>query len=591
MFKPLPVGIEFFEEFSKKDYYYVDKTLFIKELIDNMGKVNLFTRPRRFGKTLTLDMLRCFFEAGQNSELFKGLKIMDAGEKYTSMMGQYPVIFLTLKSAKNTDFYGAFMGIRDQIIEAYEEHEYVVDSPDVREENREEFQSFIKARSIYEKSLEKCRSQKDKGDLFRKEVEHFKRSISFLCSCLKQYYGKNTIILLDEYDVPLESAFYGGFYEEMVSFIRSLFEQSLKTNKNLEFAVITGCLRISRESIFTGMNNLSINSIRTPDFGEYFGFTDGEVQEILAFYDLKDKYEEMKEWYNGYNFGGKNVYNPWSSIMYLRDHTGDNRDFFPMSYWANTSSNSIVKDLVERADNVTKEEIERLIEGGSIEKPVHEDITYGEIYEKQDNLWNFMYYTGYLKNVSERHEGQITYATLRIPNAEVGYIYSEKVINWFDEKIVKASDRSALFRSMLSGDAGGFERELNKLLRPSISYYDNYENFYHGFMAGLFVGAQDFAVRSNREAGDGRSDLLVLPVDIFDRAFVIELKTVKLEKGKTVTKEIMDEEADKALKQIEDMHYMDALMDEGYSTVGRYGISFFKKTCRVHYLEGYPAGN
>ncbi|MBQ7564880.1 MAG: AAA family ATPase [Lachnospiraceae bacterium] len=571
MFKPLPVGIEFFEKLIKNDYYYVDKTLFIKELIDNHGEVNLFTRPRRFGKTLTLDMLRCFFEEGRDPEMFKGLKIMDAGEKYTSMMGKYPVIFLTLKSAKTGDEKWAFSALRNEIAHEFDRHSNVLKSGSLDAEETEKFKRF-------------------RG--WKVEPEEYAESIKFLCQCIKKVSGKNTILLIDEYDVPLESSFYDGYYDHMVRFIRSLFENSLKTNDCLEFAVITGCLRISKESIFTGLNNLKINSIRTPDYGEYFGFTDEEVYAMLEYYGLSDKYEEVRSWYNGYIFGGKNVYNPWSTIMYLSDHIGDNRDFLPMSYWANTSSNSIVKDLVERADNVTKGEIERLIEWGSIEKPIHEDITYGEIYKDQDNLWNFLYFTGYLKAIGERGESDVNYATLVIPNRETRYIYSQKIINWFGDEIVKKSDRSALFTAMLSGDAKGFEAEINKLLKPSISYFDSKEAFYHGFMSGLFVGAQDFAVRSNRESGSGRSDLLVLPVSVFDRAFVIEIKAVTPKKGqRTVTAEDMDIAADEALKQITDLKYTDALMDEGYGTIGRYGISFFRKDCRVHYLEGYPEEN
>ncbi|MBQ7563892.1 MAG: AAA family ATPase, partial [Lachnospiraceae bacterium] len=320
MFKPLPVGIEFFEKLIKNDYYYVDKTPLIKELIDNHGEVNLFTRPRRFGKTLTLDMLRCFFEEGRNPEMFRGLRIMEAGEKYTSMMGKYPVIFLTLKSAKTNSFYGAFMGIRDQIIQAFQAHEYVLSSPDMDEETRETFRSFRNTWSRFNKNVEKCGRREEREELLKSETDHFKSSLAFLCSCIKQYHEKNPILLIDEYDVPLESSFYGGFYDEMVDFIRSLFEQSLKTNQNLEFAVITGCLRISKESIFTGLNNLSINSIRSSDYGEYFGFTDEEVYAMLEYYGLADKYEEVSDWYNGYIFGGKNVYNPWSTIEYVRQH-------------------------------------------------------------------------------------------------------------------------------------------------------------------------------------------------------------------------------------------------------------------------------
>ena len=566
MKKPLPIGVEFFEKIIANDYYYVDKTLFIKELIDKKGEVNLFTRPRRFGKTLTLDMLRCFFEEGSDPSLFEGLKIMDAGEKYTSLMGKYPVIFLTLKSAKTGNEESAFQALRYALGREFDRHSRVLESDALSDEEKERFRDF-------------------KG--WKPDPEQYTESIKFLCECLKKATGKNTIILIDEYDVPLESSFYDGYYEHMVSFIRSLFEGALKTNPALEFAVITGCLRISKESIFTGLNNLNINSILTPDYGEYFGFTDEEVKAALDYYELSDKYEEVRSWYNGYLFGNSNVYNPWSTIMYLRDHTGSNRDYFPQSYWANTSSNGIVKDLIERADNETKREVEKLIEGGSIEKPVHEDITYGEIYEKQDNLWNFMFFTGYLKIISQRFENDILYATMVIPNRETRYIYSQKIINWFEKEIVKKADRSALFDTMKNGDAEGFEREINKLLTPSISYMDSYENFYHGFMTGILSGSNEYTVKSNRESGSGRSDILVRPVRIFEKAFVIELKTVKQEGKRPVTMEMMDAAAEEAIKQIDDLSYADALLEDGYGNIGRYGIAFFRKDCRVHYREGY----
>ena len=567
MHKPLPIGVEFFEEFKKNDYYYVDKTLFIKELLDKKGKVNLFTRPRRFGKTLTLDMVRCFFEEGSDPELFSGLKIMEVGEKYTSMMGKYPVIFLTLKSAKTGDEKSAFEALRNAIAREYRRHDYILKSDALSDEEKEKFRDFMN---------------------WKPEPDEYRDSIKFLCECSKLVTGKDTIILIDEYDVPLESSFYDGYYDHMVSFIRSLFEGALKTNTALEFAVITGCLRISKESIFTGLNNLKINSILTNNYGEYFGFTDEEVQKTLETYGLSDRYEEVRNWYNGYDFGGKNVYNPWSTIYYVDDHVAKH-DAFPVSYWANTSSNSIVRDLIERADGETKAEIERLIEGGSIEKPVHEDITYGEIYKEQDNLWNFMFFTGYLKKTAERYDEakKIIYVTMKIPNWETEYIYRQKIISWFDQEIVNKSDRSTLFEAMKAGDAEVFEREINKLLTPSISYMDSYENFYHGFMVGILTGSQEYVVKSNRESGNGRSDILVKPVRIFEKAFVIELKALKQEGKKPVTLELMDSAALEAIQQIDDNSYVDGLLEDGYGNIGRYGISFFRKDCRVHYKDGY----
>ena len=567
MKKPLPIGVEFFEKIRSKDYYYVDKTLFIKELIDKKGDVNLFTRPRRFGKTLTLDMLRCFFEEGSDPSLFSGLKIMEAGERYTSEMGKYPVIFLTLKSAKTGKEKLAFEALRNTIAREFDRHSFILESGALSGEEKGKFQNFM---------------------AWKPEPDAYSGSLKFLCECIKKATGKNVIILIDEYDVPLESSFYDGYYDHMVSFIRSLFEGALKTNTALEFAVITGCLRISKESIFTGLNNLKINSILTNSYGEYFGFTDEVVQRMLADYDLSDRYGEVRDWYNGYDFGGKNVYNPWSSIYYVDDHVAKH-DAFPVSYWANTSSNSIVRDLIERADSDTKSEIEKLIEGGSIEKPVHEDITYDEIYKDQDNLWNFMFFTGYLKKIAERFdEGKKSiYLTMKIPNWETEYIYRQKIMSWFSQEIVKKSDRSALFDAMKKGDAERFEKEINKLLAPSISYMDSYENFYHGFMAGILSGSHEYSVKSNRESGAGRSDLLAMTGDVFEKAFVIELKAVKQQGKKPVTMEMLDQAAEEAIKQIDERSYVDALLEEGYGNIGRYGISFFKKRCRVHYKDGY----
>ena len=565
MKKPLPIGVEFFNKIRSNDYYYVDKTLFIKELIDKKGEVNLFTRPRRFGKTLTLDMLRCFFEEGSDPSLFEGLKIMEAGEKYTSMMGKYPVIFLTLKSAKTGDEKSAFEALRNEIAREFDRHAFVLESGALSDEEKDKFRNF-----------------KD----WKPEPGEYKNSLKFLCECIKKATGKNTIILIDEYDVPLESSFYDGYYDHMVNFIRSLFEGALKTNADLEFAVITGCLSIPKETYVSVLNNLKNNSIITPDYGEYFGFTDDEVKDALELCGLSDKFEEVRNWYNGYDFGGKNIYNPWSIINYLNDHTTKDIDL-PAPYWANTSSNSIVRYLIERADPDTKGEIEKLIGGGSIEKPVHEDITYGEIYKDQDNMWNFMFFTGYLKIISQRFENDIVYATLVIPNRETAYIYSQKIINWFRQEIVKKADRSTLFETMKKGDAEGFEKEINKLLTPSISYMDSYENFYHGFMVEILTGSNEYTIKSNRESGDGRSDILMRTGDVFEKAFVIELKTVKQEGRKPVTIEMMDAAAEEAIKQIDDLHYADSLLEEGYGNIGRYGISFFRKRCRVHYKDGY----
>ena len=381
--KPLPIGIDNFEMLITRGYYFVDKTLLIKDLLDNKASVNLFTRPRRFGKTLNMSMLQYFFEdernefdgsKKENKYLFDGLNIMNEGEKYTSHMGKYPVINLSLKSAKQPTLDLAFQCLREEISREFERHEFIL--------NDERFHSKR------EKFLEILNESRD--------MSFYITSLRFLSECLEKYYNKKVIILIDEYDVPLENSFFRGFYVEMVDFIRSLFESSLKTNPSLEFAVITGCLRISKESIFTGLNNLEIISILNKSYDEYFGFTPEEVKRICCDYNIEEKYELIKEWYNGYIFGDANVYNPWSVVRFVKD-LGFNINEYPSSYWANTSSNSIVKSLVDRADDETKKEIEMLIEGKTIEKQVYEDITYDEIYKSMDNLYNFMFFTGYFK--------------------------------------------------------------------------------------------------------------------------------------------------------------------------------------------------
>lgn len=462
--KPLPIGVDNFEKLITRDYYYIDKTLLIKDLLDNKADVNLFTRPRRFGKTLNMSMLQYYFEKREknNSYLFENLNIMEAGEEYTSHMGQYPVINLSLKSAKQPNFELAYISIARRIAEEYKRHEYILKSENLKNE-KERFLKILK-------------EQGDEGD--------YTDSIFFLSQCLEKYHNKKVIILIDEYDVPLENAFFEGFYDKMIAFLRSLFESALKTNSSLEFSVITGCLRISRESIFTGLNNLNIVSILNDRYAEHFGFTDDEVKKILKDYKLEEKYSVIKEWYNGYIFGSTNVYNPWRVVKYVYDLL-PNINVFPSSYWANTSSNSIVKSLIEKADSVTKKEIELLIEGKTIEKRVHEDITYDEMYDSMENLWNFMFFTGYFKKVGERMDEEDNYyITLKIPNKEVKYIFKNKILKWFHDK-VKVKDLSTMYSAIFNKDAQTFQKELNAMLRQTISFNDAYENFYHGFTLGV----------------------------------------------------------------------------------------------------------
>lgn len=562
-YKPLPVGVDNFEKLITRGYYFVDKTLFIKELLDKKGDVNLFTRPRRFGKTLNMSMLQYFFEDSRNDEgtkldnayLFQGLNIMEAGEQYLSHMGQYPVINLSLKSGKQPDFDMAYHMLIRQIADEYKRHMYILND-NMLEADQERYWAIMSERA---------------------DRNSYNDSLKFLSQCLEKYYGKKVIILIDEYDVPLENAFMEGFYEEMVALIRSLFESALKTNSSLEFAVITGCLRISKESIFTGMNNLDIVSILSKNYDEYFGFTKKDVKKICKDYKLEHKYELIKEWYNGYIFGNTNVYNPWSMIRFIKDLKADENEF-PSSYWANTSSNSIVRKLIEIADEDTKKEIEALIEGKTIEKPIHEDITYDEVYKTMDNLWNFMFFTGYFRKVREWMDGEDKlFVELMIPNKEVKYIFRTKILGWFEEK-VKAKDRSHLFQALIDRDVETLEEEIVELLMETISFNDAYESFYHGFLTGILSGMKGYTVKSNREGGSGRSDLFIRPVTRRKPAYVLEFKVAK-----TFTD--LEKMAEAALQQIEDRQYVRELEDDGYQTVYRYGIAFFGKDCLVKLRE------
>lgn len=561
--KKIPIGYEFYKQIIEKDCYYVDKTLLIKDILDKGAQVNLFTRPRRFGKTLALTMLKTFFEVdidyrGQlhdNRHYFDGMKIMEAGEEYTQHMGQYPVIFFSLKSAKQPNFEMAYKCLADEIDREFGRHRYVLQSEALEEEEKERFRYFLSRKA---------------------EMEDYAKSLQFLSQCLEKYHGKKTIILLDEYDVPLENSYFEGFYDEMIRFIRSLFESALKTNDSLEFAVLTGCLRISKESIFTGLNNLKIVSILNDNFAEFFGFTQQEVQNMLLDYGVAERTEEVKEWYDGYLFGSTEVYNPWSVVNYVDDATSQSV-FFPKPYWSNTSSNSIIKELIETADDDVKREIEHLIAGGTIEKQVHEDVTYGDIHQSMDNLWNFLFFTGYMKKVSERFENGAIYLTMKIPNEEIRYIYSNTIREWFQQK-VKVFDFSRMYGAILSGDAGTFECVVKELLQESISYNDNQENFYHGFLLGLLRGMQKYYILSNRESGDGRPDILLEPYDEKKPAVIIEVKWTKQPPQ-------MGIKCEEALAQIEERKYEQGLIDEGYYNVKKYGICFCKKTCMVKVAE------
>ena len=558
--KKISIGVEDFKELIDKDGYFVDKTLMIKKLIESQAKVTLFTRPRRFGKTLNQFMIRRFLEdeiteKGEkvdNAYLFEGLKIAECGEEILKHQQQYPVIFLTLKSAKQPTYALAYMELKKRISEEYKRHRYVLQGEILTADEKARFEAIS--------------AIMDDDSLYTD-------ALGFLSMCLAKYHEKNTIILIDEYDVPLENAYFRGFYDEMIDFIRSLFESALKTNPYLEKSVITGCLRISKESIFTGLNNLKVDSVLRTEYGDSFGFTESEVEEMLAYYNLQEELTEVKRWYDGYLFNNIEIYNPWSIINYIydRDHKITQ---FALPYWSNTSSNSIIREMVGEADQKAKADLETLINGGTIEKPVHEDITYGDIHQTQDNLWNFLFFTGYLKKVGERTVANNLWLEMKIPNIEVATIYENSISYWFEQRM-KEIDRSPLKHALETGDCEAAEDFINRQLADTISYYDYAENFYHGFMAGLLVNIGGYSVKSNRESGNGRPDIV--------------MQTVQIRKGRVILLELkiagsiaeMEAACDRGLAQIEEQHYAEPFITEGYPEVKKYALSFCKKECMV----------
>lgn len=558
MKKPLPVGVDSFRDMIEKGYYYVDKTLMIKEILDRKGEVTLFTRPRRFGKTLNISMLQCFFEDTgsekeneENRQLFKGLEIMDAGERYVERMCRNPVIALSLKSAKQPDFGSAFASLKDEIQKQFIHFERIMKSGSLNQVERKQYMELMEgkaARIAYSKSLQ------------------------FLSQCLAKVYGENTIILIDEYDVPLENSYFRGYYREMADFIRSLFESALKTNRYLEFAVVTGCLRITRESIFTGLNNLKINSVLSAEYDEFFGFTPKEVGKMLDYYEIQDKAAVVKQWYDGYLFGEEEVYNPWSVINYV-SQLWTSRDALPSPFWANTSANSIVRSLVERADISVKGDLEALIEGHTICRRIHEDITYEDVYESEDNLWNFLFFTGYLKQISKRMENETVYVEMAIPNAEVRYIYKNTILNWFEQRVM-AADLQELYSAMEQGNTEVMERVISEQLLETISFYDYAESYYHGFMAGLLKNSGRYRIVSNRESGVGRPDIILKTPSVRGIAVLFELKVAR-------SFQEMEKGCGEALEQIRERQYDASFREEGYTNIRKYAVCFYRKECMV----------
>jgi len=555
---PLPIGNSIFEKVIEKGCYYVDKTLLIKDILDSGTEVILCTRPRRFGKTLNQTMLKCFFEnttqiGGKDTKaLFKGLKIENAGAEYLEHQGKYPVIFLSFKDVERDTLERTLTEFKNLIANEFRRHSYVAEKMADRND-----------KELFEK-IAACEGSYDE----------YTRSIKFLSECLNAYYGKKAIILIDEYDVPLNRAHINGFYKELIAFVRPLLSNTFKDNKYLQLSVITGCLRISKESIFTGLNNLSIISILNKDYAEYFGFTQNEIDALLAHYGLESKAQEVREWYDGYMFGNTEVYNPWSSLNVVRSWIVY-ADEYPKPYWVNTSGNDIVRKLISEADSEMRADLEILMSGGTISKEVHEDVTYDEIDKNSDNLWNFLFFTGYLKKVGERKEGVKIFLDLSIPNSELQYIYETKISEWFKEQI-KQKDFRQFYSAILNGNAEIIQKELGDLLLDTISYFDSQEAFYHGFMLGILAGQPNFSVKSNRESGKGRSDIIMRHLSKRAQAVIFELKW-------TDNIREIAAKAEEALRQIDEKLYCKELEDEGYDSknILKYGIAFCKKDCEV----------
>ena len=562
----LPVGIENFEEIRKLGFYYIDKTRLIEQLLQGWGKVTLFTRPRRFGKTLNMSMLKSFFEIGTDKTLFDGLYISGNKELCDEHMGKYPVIFLSFKGVEGLTYDEAFDVLVRVIGKEISRVSFLADSDKLTMLEREQYKGL----TIIE----------DGSFVFSKDK--LISSLQLLSQLLYKHYGQKVVILIDEYDVPLDKAFQNGYYKEMVSLIRGLFGQALKTNEFLQFAVLTGCLRVSKESIFTGLNNFEINSIVDIDHDEQFGFTDDEVMKLLSDYDRSERYHDAKEWYDGYHFGNADIYCPWDVINFAKKLVSD-PSARPSAFWINSSGNDMVKRFVDKADQTTRDEIEKLVAGGFVEKQLRLDLTYDEIDNTIDNLWSVLFTTGYLTKIGEvKVPDSERYAyKLVIPNKEVREVFILQIQEWFKAVVAKDDDTMKLLsRAILDKDEKQIARQLNIVMSRMISILDTKapdamkENFYHGLLLGLLRGSNpDWLIKSNRESGDGFSDILIMPEDP-DAGIVIEVKYAKEMKE-------LDAACEAAITQIKDKRYDETLRDEGRCDILAYGIAFCRKRCRV----------
>ena len=557
--KKLPIGVEFFRDFKSEHFYYVDKTGFIAELLRTRGSVNLFTRPRRFGKSLNMDMLKSFFEIGADASLFEGLEISREKELWERHMGKYPVISISLKDVEGENFQAAYDLLGARISEEAERFGFLLES------NRLTSSQKAKFRKLLDEEFEK------NSVLYG--------SIRLMTEVLGKHYDSKVLVLIDEYDVPLDKAHQAGYYPQMIQLIRSLFSQALKTNVNLYFAVITGCLQIAKESIFTGLNNLKVFAATDVRFHEYFGFTDEEVKSMLEYYGLSHKFDAVKEWYDGYRFGKTDVYCPWDVASYV-DLLCADPGAAPKAFWINTSGNEIIRRFIRMAKISTKREIERLINGETIIKKINQELTYRELYSRMDNFWSVLFMTGYLTSRGEV-DGELY--QLALPNLEIRKIFIEQIQDWFEEEVRKDSPKlDAFCDAFLKADKDAVEALFNEYLRKTISIRDTNarkdkkENFYHGILLGLLSHREDWDVVSNVESGDGYSDILV-EAEKEGIGIVIEVKYV--EEGK------WDAGCRQALEQIERMGYESRLCRDGMDKVIKYGIACRKKQCRVRIGE------
>lgn len=552
----LPVGIEDFQEIRRLGFYYVDKTMLIEQLLAKWGKVNLFTRPRRFGKSLNMSMLRYFFDIETDKTLFDGLYISRNKQLCEEYMGKFPVIFLSLKGVDGLTFSEARFCLAELIESEARRFKFLMHSDKLDADDKAMYRDLLSLHG---------------ADVAAISLRFALKKLSEL---LYKHYGQKTLILIDEYDVPLDKAFQHGYYREMVALIRGLFGETLKTNEFIQFAVLTGCLRVSKESIFTGLNNFKVLSITDARFDEQFGFTDAEVQQLLHVYNLEEHLAETKEWYDGYRFGEVDVYCPWDVINHV-DRLLGQPDAEPQAYWINTSGNELVKRFINKANKTTRDEIERLVSGESIEKQVRLELTYDEIDNGIDNLWSVLFTTGYLTQAGMTAQGAYK---LVIPNREIREVYKLQIQEWFKDAVLSNTEQlTACWSAFKAGDAEVIEKYLNNMLSNSISVFDlkaaEKENVYHTFLVGLLAGNSGWLVKSNVEAGEGFADIIVETEDA-DAGMILELKYAREAAG-------LAKACEKALAQIKERRYAEYLKNEGRNQMLFYGIAFYKKRCRV----------